>query len=46
MVHHNPDLEKILSEYVRANRGEEEYLSLRLMRVYKLGFLSNTTQAL
>lgn len=39
MVHHNPDLEKILSEYVRANRGEEEYLSLRLMRVYKLGFL-------
>lgn len=41
MVHHNPELENALSEYVRLNRGEEEYLSLRIMRVYKLGFLLN-----
>lgn len=39
MTQHNPALEKMLIEYVRQNRGEEEYLSLRLMRVYKLGFL-------
>lgn len=39
MVIHNPELEKSLSVYVRKNRGEEEYLNLRLMRVYKLGFL-------
>ncbi len=39
MVHHNPALEKSLLEYVRANRGEKEYLALRLMRAYKLGFL-------
>lgn len=39
MLVHNPELEKILSEYVRKNRGEDEYLSLRLMRVYKIGFL-------
>jgi len=39
MVIHNPDLEKLLSDYVRNNRGEIEYLNLRLMRVYKLGYL-------
>jgi len=39
MVHHNRALESALSNYVRQNRGAEEYLSLRLMRVYKLGFL-------
>ena len=39
MVHHNPALEHTLMDYVRANRGDEEYLSLRLMRVYKLAFL-------
>ena len=39
MVHHSPELEKALCEYVRANRGEDEYLSLRLMRAYKLGLL-------
>jgi len=39
MVIHNPELEKVLSEYVKKNRGEEEYLNLRLMRIYKLGFL-------
>ncbi|MBI1974290.1 MAG: hypothetical protein HYS51_00290 [Candidatus Zambryskibacteria bacterium] len=39
MVIHNPKLEKFLADYVRENRGEEEYFCLRLMRVYKLGFL-------
>ena len=41
MIIHNPPLEKLLANYVRSNRGEEEYLSLRLMRVYKIGFLLN-----
>ncbi len=41
MIQHNPELEKILSTYVRENRGEEEYLCLRLMRVYKIAFLLN-----
>lgn len=39
MADHNPPLERALVEYVQKNRGEEEYLSLRLMRVYKLAFL-------
>jgi len=39
MTLYNPELEKYLSEYVRLNRSAEEYLALRLMRVYKLGFL-------
>jgi hypothetical protein len=39
MLIHNPDLEKLLTDYVRANRGEVEYLNLRLMRIYKLGYL-------
>lgn len=39
MIHHNHELEQVLSRYVRENRGEEEYLVLRLMRVYKIGFL-------
>lgn len=39
MLIHNPTLEQLLSEYVRKNRGEEEYLSLRLMRVFKIGKL-------
>ncbi len=39
MVHHNPALEHALLDYVRKNRGPEEYLCLRLMRAYKLGFL-------
>ena len=39
MVHHSPELEKALCDYVRANRNEDEYLSLRLMRIYKLGLL-------
>lgn len=39
MLIHNPELENLLTEYVRANRGTDEYLSLRLMRVYKTAFL-------
>lgn len=39
MIHHNPRLESALAHYVRENRGEEEYLVLRLMRIYKIGFL-------
>jgi len=39
MIQHNPALERMLTEYVRQNRSAEEYLSLRLMRVYKIGFL-------
>lgn len=39
MYIHNPALERLLTEYIRKNRGEEEYLSLRLMRLYKAGHL-------
>lgn len=39
MTIHNPDLEKLLSEYIVRNRGEKEYLNLRLMRVFKIGYL-------
>lgn len=39
MMLHNPPIEQALIQYVRDNRAPEEYLSLRLMRVYKLGFL-------
>jgi len=39
MTIHNPELEKFLSEYILKNRGEKDYLNLRLMRVYKIGFL-------
>jgi hypothetical protein len=39
MLIHNPELERLLTEYIKKNRGEEEYLSLSLMRVYKIGFL-------
>jgi len=34
---YNPALEKALIEYVQENRAPEELLSLRLMRVYRLG---------
>ncbi len=47
MIHHNTKLEELLIRYVRENRGEEEFLSLRLMRVFKLAFLLRYhTQAL
>ena len=39
MVIHNPALEKLLAAYIFENRGAEEYLSLRLMRVLKIGEL-------
>lgn len=39
MALHNPDLEHSLKDYIRKNRGEDEYLDLRLMRVYKAAFL-------
>ncbi|HVW71642.1 MAG TPA: hypothetical protein VHB93_00635 [Candidatus Paceibacterota bacterium] len=39
MTLYNPALESALVEYVRRNRSSEEYEALRLMRVYKLGFL-------
>ena len=37
MALYNPELEKALVEYVRLNRTPEELLSLKLMRVYRLG---------
>lgn len=39
MTLYNPELAGYLLEYVRINRSAEEYRSLQLMRVYKLGFL-------
>lgn len=39
MVIYNRPLRSALADYVRQNRGEEEYLNLRLMSVYKIGFL-------
>lgn len=39
MVHHNRPLEIALTQYVKDNRSGDGYLSLRLMRVYKIGFL-------
>ncbi len=36
---HSPELENLLNNYIVKNRGEEEHLSLRLMRVYKVGYL-------
>ncbi|MDO8604237.1 MAG: hypothetical protein Q7K40_02435 [bacterium] len=39
MLIHNPKLEKLLTRYILDNRGEEEYLSLRLMRVLKVAEL-------
>jgi len=39
MALYNPMLEQALIEYVRNNKTEEELLSLRLMRVYRLGEL-------
>lgn len=39
MIIHNPDIEKALSQYILENRSKEEYLSLKIMRIYKIGFL-------
>jgi len=38
---YSPELGKKICEYIRKNRGEEDYLCLRLMRIYKAGFLLN-----
>lgn len=37
MALHNPELAQILVEYVKDNRTPEETLSLKLMRLYRLG---------
>jgi hypothetical protein len=39
MLLYNRPLEQALLHYVRDNRTPEEYLSLRLMRIYKVTFL-------
>lgn len=39
MLIHSPELERLLTKYVLDNRGEDEYLALRLMRTYKITFL-------
>jgi hypothetical protein len=39
MLIHSPELERLLIKYVRDSRGDDEYLSLRLMRAYKIAFL-------
>lgn len=39
MTIHNPVLNKLLFQYIKDNQREEEYLNLRLMRIYKLGFI-------
>ena len=39
MVIHNPPLEKILVQYIKENRDSADYINLRLMRIYKIGFL-------
>lgn len=39
MIIHNPDLERLLAQYIVENRGEKEYLNLRLMRVLKIAEL-------
>lgn len=39
MVIHEPELEKLLSKYLQQNREIDDNLALKLMRVYKLGFL-------
>lgn len=38
MLIHNPKLERLLCDYLR-DRGQDEYLSLQLMRIYKIVFL-------
>ena len=41
MLIHNPKLENLLLNYIKQNRSPEEYLALRLMRIYKTGYLLN-----
>jgi len=48
MALYNPELEQTIVEYVRNNRTPEESLSLKLMRIYRLGeiiyYYTNTLQ--
>jgi hypothetical protein len=37
MTLYNPPLQKALEKYVRENRTQEELISLRMMRIYRLG---------
>ncbi len=39
MVIHNPELEHLLVKYLKTNRSSSDMLSLKLMRMYKIGFL-------
>ncbi len=39
MIIYNKELEQYFVKYIQENRDKEEYLSLRLMRVFKIGFL-------
>ncbi len=39
MLLYNKELEGYIVKYIKENRCEEEYLSFRLMRVFRLGFL-------
>lgn len=41
MVIHSPKLELLLNKYLQDNRNQEEYLSLRLMRIFKTAELLN-----
>lgn len=38
---YSPNLEKNIIEYIKTNKDPDEYLSLRLMRIYKAAFLIN-----
>lgn len=47
MTIHNPKLERKVKDYLLKEKGEQEYLSLRVLRAYKIQFLLNFyTQAL
>ena len=39
MIIHNPSLEQILIKYIKDNRDVADYTNLRMMRIYKIGFL-------
>ena len=41
MEAHSPQLVQPLTEYIKKDRGKDEYLALRIMRMYKIGFLLN-----
>ncbi|MBI2627913.1 MAG: hypothetical protein HYW71_00545 [Candidatus Niyogibacteria bacterium] len=41
MIIHNPELENKLTQYIKNSRGENEYLCLRLMRIFKITQLIN-----